>query len=320
MFFFDLSGPFNLFNMFKIILKNLVLRHIVAQWKVQSKISFIKLMITWRICVFKSSLLSFSSSLSGLTGRIGGGVVGGVTSRLTGEDRRGILFGEEVAIGGKRSELGRRERDGGEESGEKSRGREKNGESGLVWDCGELGLEGRVCFLRWTFGEVSGDFLLSICELVRGSEDIVWKDGEVEDDGEDEGWEEPSLDPILSNFLVRSSSNRRRLTSLFPDSLPDVEPAGEPGLQLFLRTPELSELSLRSDTLTLIRSRGLESSSSSSWSRYSSLFSWFFSVFSWFQSLAPVVLLCSQSPLPSPLSLSSLSLCCCRTSSAKRLN
>ena len=273
-------------------------------------------MITWRICVFKSSLLSFSSSLLGLAGRIGGGVGGGVASRLTGEDRRGILFGEEVAIGGKRSELGRIERDGGEESGEKSCWREKNGESGLVWDCGELGLEGRACFLRWTFGEVSGDFLLSIWELVRGSEEIVWKDGEVEDDGGDE----PSLDPILSNFLLRSSSRRRRLTSLFPDSLPDVEPAGEPGLQLFLRTPELSELPLRSDTLTLIRSRGLESSSSSSWSKYSFLFSGLSSVFSWFQSPAPVVLLCSQSPLPSPLSLSSLSLCCWRTSSAKRLN
>ena len=273
-------------------------------------------MITWRICVFKSSLLSFSSSLLGLAGRIGGGVGGGVASRLTGEDRRGILFGEEVAIGGKRSELGRIERDGGEESGEKSCWREKNGESGLVWDCGELGLEGRACFLRWTFGEVSGDFLLSIWELVRGSEEIVWKDGEVEDEGGDE----PSLDPILSNFLLRSSSRRRRLTSLFPDSLPDVEPAGEPGLQLFLRTPELSELPLRSDTLTLIRSRGLESSSSSSWSKYSFLFSGLSSVFSWFQSPAPVVLLCSQSPLPSPLSLSSLSLCCWRTSSAKRLN
>ena len=273
-------------------------------------------MITWRICVFKSSLLSFSSSLLGLAGRIGGGVGGGVASRLTGEDRRGILFGEEVAIGGKRSELGRIERDGGEESGEKSCWREMNGESGLAWDCGELGLEGRACFLRWTFGEVSGDFLLSIWELVRGSEEIVWKDGEVEDEGGDE----PSLDPILSNFLLRSSSRRRRLTSLFPDSLPDVEPAGEPGLQLFLRTPELSELPLRSDTLTLIRSRGLESSSSSSWSKYSFLFSGLSSVFSWFQSPAPVVLLCSQSPLPSPLSLSSLSLCCWRTSSAKRLN
>ena len=73
---------------------------------------------------------------------------GCVVPRLTGEERRGTLFGEEVAIGGKRSELGRIERDGGEEEGENSLGREKNGELGLVWDCGELGLDGRACFLR----------------------------------------------------------------------------------------------------------------------------------------------------------------------------
>ena len=143
-----------------------------------------------------------------------------------------------------------------------------------------------------------------------GSEEIVLKDGEEDEEGEEDRRTEDSLDPTLSNFLLRSSSNRRRLTSLFPDSLPDVEPAGEPGLQLFLWAPELSELSLRSDSLILIRSRGL-GSSSSTWSRYSFFsFSSLYSVFSWFQARKTLLPCCSQSPRRSPLSLSSLSLCC----------
>ena len=124
--------------------------------------------------------------------------------------------------------------------------------------------------------------------------------------------------PLTSNFLLSSSSNRRRFTSL-PLSLPECEPAGEPGVpsidgvlvkggapvgdpgeagaQLGLLGGDLNG---SSSSLVLIKSRGLASSEPlSSWSLSCSLRLWI-------QEL-------------SLLSRCSASRCCWRTSSANRL-